>query len=67
MELESVDEEIEINILSVLPHDRPDIVTYLNRKLNKVKFGKSRVNIVTPGEAEAIVRKAKKEIEAHEG
>lgn len=66
-ELNSSKEPLYIYILSVLPHEHPELTNFINKKFKSKSTKNTQIEIVNEKNIEQVAKKIKKQIMAHEG
>jgi Protein of unknown function (DUF3037) len=64
-ELNSAKEPLHIYLLSVLPHDHPELTNFITKKIKSKSTDNARVQIVSEKEIEGFAKKIKREIDSH--
>lgn len=64
-ELSSTKESIHIYLLSVFPHEHPELDKFIKQKIKGKKFANLKVDLVSEDNIEKVVQKIKKEIDSH--
>jgi hypothetical protein len=66
-ELSSSKEPLCIYLLSVLPHDHPELTNFINKKFKSKSTDNTKVQIVNESNIDQLTKKIKKQIIEHEG
>ena len=65
-ELESASEKIHLYLLSVLPHEHEELISFISKKFNERKTTeKVQIDLVTVGQIDPLVRQIKNDIDKH--
>jgi hypothetical protein len=64
-ELNSSSEPVHIYLLSVLPHEHPELNRFISKKIKSKITDKTKINIVSEEQIDSIAKKIKREIESH--
>lgn len=64
-ELNTSKEPLSIYLLSVLPHDHPELTTFITKKIQAKSTENTKVVVVSEASVEPLIKKIKKEIESH--
>jgi len=64
-ELNSSSEAIHIYLLSVFPHDHPELNKFINKKIKEKATDNLRIDLVSEDHIEPIAKKIKKQIDSH--
>ncbi|MGB8190841.1 MAG: DUF3037 domain-containing protein [Chitinophagaceae bacterium] len=64
-ELNSSQEQLNIYLLSVLPHDHPELTNFINKKIKSKSTANTQVFIISENEIEVVAKEIKSKIEAH--
>jgi hypothetical protein len=64
-ELSSTKEVIHIYLLSLFPHDHPELNNFIKHKINEKSTESLKVELVSESNIEKVVKKIKKELDRH--
>lgn len=64
-ELNSASEPVHIYLLSVLPHEHPELNKFINKKIKSKSTDKTKIEIISEEQLEKAAKKIKREIEQH--
>jgi hypothetical protein len=64
-ELHSSSEKLHIYLLSVLPHEHPELDNFINKKIKEQATKNIKIDLVSENEIEIVARQIKKEIDKH--
>lgn len=64
-ELNSSSEPVHIYLLSILPHEHPELNRFISKKIKSKMTDKTKIDIVSEEQIDSIAKKIKREIESH--
>ena len=64
-ELDSSDEPVHIYLLSVLPHEHPELKKFINKKIKEKSTDKTKIEIISEDQGDTVAKKIKREIESY--
>ncbi|MBL7769303.1 MAG: DUF3037 domain-containing protein [Flavipsychrobacter sp.] len=64
-ELSSATEPVHIYLLSVLPHEHPELNNFITKKIQSKSTDKTKIEIISEEQLEMAAKKIKQEIEQH--